>query len=476
MSFPKNFTWGAAAASYQIEGAWDTEGKGPSVWDMLCGQPGKVWEGNTGEVACDHYNRYVEDVQLMKNIGLKAYRLSVSWPRVIPHGVGSVNQTGLNFYDKLVDELLGAGIQPWVTLFHWDYPYDLFLRGGWLNSDSPKWFADYTAVIVDRLSDRVEHWMTLNEPQCFIGMGHSTGEHAPGLKLGMREVLAAGHNCLLAHGLSTQVIRSRAQKTPIIGWAPVGVAYFPAGQSADDAAAAKRGMEAVYGDNLWNNTWWGDPVVFGEYPEAGLRAYGKNAPRFPDSDMEVIKQPLDFYGCNIYQGTAVTAGPNGDPIAVPTHPGHPHTHFLWKRTPESLRWGPKFLAERYKLPIVVTENGLSCHDWVALDGRVHDTNRIDFLHRYLLQLHHAIEDGVDVQGYFQWSIMDNFEWAEGYKHRFGLVHVDYTTQERTLKDSAGWYSEVIRTNGENMLPKTSNCSSALPLPKLKAETLAGALS
>lgn len=451
MSFPKNFTWGAAAASYQIEGAWDADGKGLSVWDMLCRQPGRVWEGNSGQVACDHYNRSAEDVALMKQVGLQAYRLSVSWPRVIPTGAGAVNEKGLAFYDKLVDQLLGAGIEPWVTLFHWDFPYDLFVRGGWMNPDSPRWFADYTQIIVDKLGDRVAHWMTLNEPQCFIGMGHLTGEHGPGLKLGMTEVLLAGHHCLLAHGLGTQVIRARAKKKPIIGWAPVGIVSFPAGDRPEDGKAAFKAMEAVWGDNLWNNAWWGDPVVLGHYPENGLKAYGKHAPRFTDAEMKTISQPLDFYGCNIYSGAPTLMGDNGEPIGATYEPGHPHTHFLWKRHAEALRWGPKFLADRYKLPIVITENGLSCNDWVALDGKVHDAGRIDFLHRYLLELHHAIQEGVDVRGYFQWSIMDNFEWAEGYKHRFGLVHVDYTTQKRTLKDSAYWYSSVIKSNGETLL-------------------------
>ncbi len=449
-SFPSRFTWGAAAAAYQIEGAWNADGKGPSVWDMLSHQPGRVWEGHTGDVACDHYHRHREDIGLMSGLGLQAYRLSVSWPRVIPAGTGAVNAVGLGFYDRLVDELLVAGVEPWVTLFHWDYPYELFLRGGWLNPDSPKWFADYTAVVIDRLSDRVRHWITLNEPQCFIGLGHLAGEHAPGLKLGMKEVLLAGHHALLAHGLSVQTIRARAKQTPVIGWAPVGSVHYPISDSPEDHAAAWRGMNAVYGDNVWNNRWWGDPPVLGSYPEEGLRVYGSNAPKVRPGDMETICQPLDFYGCNIYSATPTRGGPDGKHHVAPLTPGHPHTHFLWKHTPESLYWGPKFLNEHYKLPVVITENGLSCHDWVSLDGQVHDGQRIDFLQRYLLALHRAIREGVDVRGYFHWSIMDNFEWAEGYKHRFGLIHVDYATQKRTLKDSARWFAEVIRTNGRHL--------------------------
>tara|TARA_R100000027_G_scaffold67501_1_gene66577 strand:+ start:1215 stop:2618 length:1404 start_codon:yes stop_codon:yes gene_type:complete len=449
-SFPKNFTWGAAAASYQIEGAWQADGKGESVWDMLSHQKGKVWDGHTGDTACDHYNRYKDDVQLMKQVGLKAYRLSISWPRVMPDGTGRINEAGLAFYDNLVDELLAAGIEPWVTLFHWDYPTELFNRGGWLNSESPQWFADYTAVIVDRLSDRVKHWITLNEPQCFIGLGHSTGSHAPGLKLGIREVLKAGHNSLIAHGLAVQTIRARAKTTPQIGWAPVGCVNYPATNKPEDIAAAYAVMDGVWSDNCWNNRWWGDAPVLGHYPEQGLQAYGKNLPKFKDSDFEIIKQPLDFYGCNIYHGKATKAGPDGKPILVEKEVGGPHTHFLWERSDDALYWGTKYLADRYKLPVVITENGLTMPDWVSLDGRVHDTHRIDFLQRYLLGLERAIEDGVDVRGYFQWSIMDNFEWAEGYKHRFGLIHVDYHTQVRTLKDSAYWYRDVIQSNGATL--------------------------
>jgi len=450
MSFPKNFTWGAAAAAYQIEGAWDGDDKGRSVWDMFAHQDGKVWEGHTGDVACDHFHRYREDVSLMREIGLRAYRLSLSWPRILPEGRGAISAAGLGFYDRLIDELLAHGIEPWVTLFHWDYPYELFLRGGWLNPDSPKWFGDYTAVVMDRLSDRVRHWMTLNEPQCFIGMGHHSGEHAPGLKLGFTEALLAAHHSLMAHGVAVQVIRALSKQPALVGWAPVGTGYYPDPDTPENRAAAWRGMQAVYPGHLWNSPWWGDPPVLGHYPEEGLQAYAADLPRFKSSDFDTICQPLDFYGCNIYHGGAVRAGPDGKEVAAPVPPGSPRTHFNWRVTPEGLYWAPKFLADRYKLPIVVTENGLSCADWVSLDGGVHDPTRIDFLHRYLLALHQAIEDGADIRGYFQWSIMDNFEWAEGYKHRFGLIHVDFETQARTLKDSARWYAEVIRTNGGSL--------------------------
>ncbi len=448
MSFPTNFTWGAAAASYQVEGAWNEDGKGLSVWDMLVRQPGKIWEGHTGDVACDHYHRYQEDASLMREIGLNAYRLSISWPRVIPEGRGAISGPGLGFYDRLVDELLANGIEPWVTLFHWDYPHELFLRGGWLNPDSPKWFADYVEAVVDRLSDRVAHWITLNEPQCFLHLGHFVGEHAPGLKLGLHEVLLATHHALLAHGLAVQSIRAHAKKKSLVGWAPVGWFCYPISDKVEDIEAGRRATMRVA--NGWNNTWYADPVVLGSYPEDGLQTFGSAVPRFPSSDLETMRQPLDFYGFNSYTGVPTKAGPDGEPIHPQLAPGHAHTLFLWKVTPEILYWGPKFMAERYKLPIVITENGMSNCDWVALDGGVHDGARIDYLDRHLRALGRAISEGTDVRGYFQWSIMDNFEWAEGYKHRFGLIHVDFETQTRTLKDSAHWYREVIRTNGENL--------------------------
>lgn len=446
-SFPKNFVWGAAAAAYQIEGAWDADGKGPSVWDKFTEQKGTVWQDQHGRVACDHYNRYPEDVALMKTIGLQAYRLSVSWPRVLPTGRGTVNEKGLEFYDRLVDELMAASIDPWVTLFHWDFPYALELKGGWLAEDSPKWFSDYTKVIVDKLSDRVTHWITLNEPQMFLSSGHQSGSHAPGMKMEMNKVLQAGHNALLAHGMSAQTIRANAIKPPKIGWAPVGACHYPATDTPEDRDTTMRAMEAVYPNTCWNNCWWGDPVVFGEYPQVGLEVYGDKAPKVKAGDFDIIKQPLDFYGCNVYSGLPTRTAADGTHEIVESIPGEDHTHFQWKVTPEALYWNSKFLAERYKLPIVVTENGLSCHDWVSLDGKVHDPQRIDFLNKYLLSLERAAKDGVDVQGYFHWSILDNFEWAEGYKQRFGLIHVDYTTQKRTLKDSAFWFNKVIETNG-----------------------------
>ncbi|WOO40084.1 GH1 family beta-glucosidase [Rubellicoccus peritrichatus] len=461
-SFPEDFTWGAAAAAYQIEGAWDEDGKGKSVWDAYCNEKGKIWDGDSGRVACDHYHRYSEDIEIMQAIGLQAYRLSVSWPRIMPEGKGAINTKGLEFYDRLIDELLEAGITPWVTLFHWDYPLTLDLQGGWLAEDSPKWFANYTEVVVDSLSDRVAHWITLNEPQCFVGLGHFVGCHAPGHRMGLAKALQIGHNALLAHGMATSIIRTQSKLQASVGWAPVGNSYVPATSNEQDRAAAIRGMEKVFPDSLWNNTWWGDPVVFGRYPEEGIEIYGDAMPKIGPDDFDIIQQPIDFYGCNVYTGIPCKAGDDGEPSEVKLPSGSPRTLFQWRMLPESIYWVSTFLHERYQLPLVITENGLSCHDWVCLDGKVHDSQRIDFMNRYLTQLHRAIEEGADIRGYFQWSIMDNFEWAEGYKHRFGLIHIDYETQARTMKDSAYWYKEIIQGNGTCIFNDSSS-AEAVPL-------------
>ena len=449
--FAKDFVWGAAAASYQVEGAAHADGRGLSVWDMLCRRPGAIWSGHTGDVACDHYHRSAQDVALMRDLGLTGYRFSVSWSRVLPTGTGRVNRKGLGFYDRLVDELCAAGVEPFLTLFHWDYPYDLYCRGGWLSPDSPKWFADYTTVIVKALSDRVTHWMTQNEPQCYIGLGHKDGIHAPGDKLALPEVLLATHHSLLAHGMSVKSIRAHARTKPFIGAAPVGVVRYPATRSAADINAARKAMFSMTPDgSLWNNTWWLDPILKGRYPEDGLRIYGRNVPKHARKDLAIMHQPLDFFGVNVYQGEAMRAGTNGKPESAEKEIGHPQTANKWPATPDCLEWGPKFFWERYRLPIYITENGLSNQDWIALDGKVHDPQRIDFLRRYLLALRRAADAGVPVKGYFQWSILDNFEWAEGYKERFGLVYVDYPTQRRIPKDSAWWYRDVAMSNGAHL--------------------------
>ena len=444
------FVWGAAAASFQIEGATREDGRGASVWDAFCQQPGRVRFGHGGDPGCDHYHRYQEDVALMASMGLQAYRLSVSWPRVMPQGRGAVNARGLAFYDRLVDELLARQIDPWVTLFHWDYPLPLYHQGGWLHPDSPKWFADYTAVVVEALSDRVKHWMTLNEPQCFIGLGHQVGEHAPGLRLGMADCLLAAHHTLLAHGLAVQTIRAVSKQPARIGAAPVGIIRFPDNpHSAADVAAARHATFAVERQDLWNNSWWTDPMLLGRYPEDGLSLFAADLPVIGATDLQTIAQPLDFYGVNIYHGERVRAAdtPAGYEVVAPAV-GRAATCMDWDVAPEALYWGPRLLHERYGLPLVITENGMANNDWVHSDGAVHDPQRIDFMRRYLGALKQAMADGVPVEGYFYWSVMDNFEWAYGYDRRFGLIHVDYATGQRRLKDSALWYRDLIQTNGQ----------------------------
>lgn len=449
--FPADFFWGAAAASYQIEGAAEEDGKGPGLWDMFCQRPGAIHEGNDGRVACDHYHRYPEDAALMGQLGLQAYRLSLSWPRLIPEGKGAINQAGFDFYDRLVDELLKNHVTPWMTLFHWDYPVALFQRGGWLNRDSADWFADYAAEVVSRLSDRVSRFFTLNEPQVYIGFGHLEGAHAPGLKLPMSQVLQAGHHTLLAHGRAVQAMRAAAKQPLTIGYAPVGMPKLPLSESVEDIELARRATFTITEQNSWNNTWWMDPVFLGKYPEQGLEFYGADAPKIHAGDLEVISTPIECFGVNIYQGTQVRPADNAFGFdAVPYPVGGPRTAFNWPITPEALYWGPRFFHERYGKPILITENGLSCRDWVALDGKVHDPARIDFTTRYLRELHRAASEGFDVKGYFHWSIMDNFEWAAGYRERFGLIHVDYETQKRTPKESYHWYKQVIVSHGRTL--------------------------
>ncbi len=448
MSFPDNFVWGCAAASYQIEGSTqDAKLSGESVWDMCCKKEGFVKGGDTGYVACDHYNRYQTDVEIMKSLSLQAYRLSIMWPRVLPEGTGKVNAAGMDFYERLVDSLLEAGIDPWVTLFHWDYPVALFNKGGWLNSDSSDWFADYVKLVVEKLSDRVTHWFTLNEPACFIGLGHQTGNHAPGLQLADREVNRAWHNALLAHGKAVKTIREFSKKPARIGAAPCFLTSVPATESQRDIEAARQYLFKIRDNSMFNASWWLEPVLSGKYPEDGLALFGENGPPIREGDMDIISQEIDFIGCNIYHSVTVKEDESGQPEVVSYPNDYPRTHFNWPVTPEALRWSSKFLYERYNKPIVITENGLSVNDWVAVDGEVHDPQRIDFLTRYISGVKEAIKQGVDIRGYFQWSIMDNFEWAEGFSQRFGLVHVDYNSQKRTIKDSGFWYKNLIESKG-----------------------------
>lgn len=453
MGFCKDFAWGTATSSYQIEGGAYENGKGIHIWDVFCKETGRIAGGQTGDIACDHYHRFREDVAIMKDMGLKAYRFSLSWSRILPNGTGKVNEAGIQFYNKLIDELLAAGIEPYITLFHWDYPYELYQKGGWLNAESVEWFGEYAKVVAEHFSDRVTKFFTLNEPQCFIGLSYLDGVHAPGVKAPLKDTFIMAHHVLKAHGMAVRMLRKYAKQEIQIGYAPTGSMSYPASSRPEDIEAARTHLFGLQEDDnnwTWNVSFWSDPVILGAYPKEVLERYGKYLPEITDEDMQLISEPIDFYGQNIYNGNQIRCGSDGQPELVRRYDGFPRTAIGWPITPECLYWGPKFLYERYKKTIFITENGLSCHDVISLDGKVHDPNRIDFLNRYLRCLKKAAEDGVDVRGYFQWSLMDNFEWHSGYGERFGLVYVDYITQKRILKDSAYWYRAVVETNGENL--------------------------
>ena len=448
MTFPQDFIWGAASSAYQIEGAAHEDGRGPSIWDRFCRKPGAVHRGESGDRACDHYHRYADDIALMQEIGIKAYRFSIAWPRVIPPGKDTVNRAGLDFYDRLTDRLLRAGITPFATLYHWDYPLKLHEAGGWLRRESPDWFADYVEAVVGRLSDRVRNWFTLNEPQIFVGMGYQQGIHAPGDRLTFPEVLTIAHNVLRAHGKAVQAIRGCSKTESRVGYAvAANEVAVPASDRDEDIRAARKAFSSITRQDCDNVTWWLDPVVFGRYPEDGVERFAQSMPSTDGNDMSAICQPLDFLGINVYFGKPYRAGENGLPEAVELPPGTISTASGWPVVPEALYWAPKFFSERYKLPLIIAENGMARDDFVSDDGGVHDPERIHFLRGYLKALRRACAEGIDVRGYFLWSILDNFEWAAGYSQRFGIVYVDYPTGRRIVKDSAHWYKEVIASNG-----------------------------
>ena len=450
MGFAKDFVWGAATSSYQIEGTGRDYGKGQNIWDVFTKEPGRVYEGHTGDIACDHYHRFREDVAYMKELGLKGYRFSIDWSRVLPEGTGKVNEKGIDFYNALIDELLEQGIEPYITLYHWELPYEIYKRGGWMNPEIVEWFGQYARLVAERFSDRVKYFFTLNEPQCFVGLGFLQGCHAPGVKAPLRDTFEMAHNALKAHGRAVQMLRAYGKQNVQIGYAPTSGMCYPEKETPKDIEAARKALFALPDDLsnwTWNVSWWSDPVILGKYPEEGMKKYEKYLPVITDKDMKLISQPIDFYGQNIYNGRCIRMGTDGRPEEVRRPAGFPKTATNWPVTPEALYWGPKFLYERYRKPIYITENGMACHDTVSQDGKVHDPNRIDFLARYLKNLKRAAEE-IDIRGYFQWSLMDNFEWDKGYAERFGIIYVDFETQERIWKDSAYWYRDLIRRNGD----------------------------
>jgi beta-glucosidase len=452
--FPREFLWGVGTSAYQVEGAVDEDGRSPSIWDRFCATPGKVADGDTGSVACDSYHRWREDLALMRRLGIRAHRFSVAWPRVLPLGTGAVNQKGLDFYDRLVDELLRAGITPFVTLYHWDLPVALADRGGWLERDVAAWFAEYTGVVARRLADRVKWWMTLNEPSVFTLHGFDNGSHAPGERRPMKDILRIAHNAMRAHALGVQALRAGVPDGRV-GWALSTQICCPASDAPGDVDAARLATLAMPTGDLWKTSWWNDPVLEGRYPEDGLRVHHADMPAGWEADLASMRQPVDYLGINLYGGYLFRAGADGAPELVRFPPGHPRSGVKWQRIlPSVMYWGPRHYHQRFGLPIVVAENGMSSSDWIFLDGQVHDAARVDYLHRALLELSRAVRDGVPVQGYYHWSLLDNFEWAEGFTQRFGLVHVNFATQRRTPKDSFELYRKVIATGGRALLGRT----------------------
>ena len=434
--FPENFLWGAASAAAQIEGAWDEDGRTPSIWDIATKK--QIKHGEDCHVACDHYHRFREDVAIMKALGLKSYRFSVSWSRVIPEE-GKINEKGLRFYSDLVDALIEAGIEPMVTVFHWDLPLWVYKKGGWKSSAVVSLFADYTRVLVEALSDRVTWWMTVNEPGCFIMNGYLQGVHAP-FKRDYFALSKLTRNCMLAHAAAVDVIRKYAKKSPKVGSAFSTGAFVPE-EETPGAIEDTRIKSVETGNGLMGNRWWLDPMLLGK----PVRAYGIF--HSDEKDMEKIRRELDFMGLNIY--TSFNYADWGKDVQKPK-PGMARNSLGWVIDERCMYWNVRFIYERYGLPIMITENGLAANDTVSTDGKVHDPQRADFIRRYLSQLSRAINEEIPVLGYQHWALLDNFEWAEGYDPRFGLVYVDYATQERIIKDSAWEYKKIIESNGAKL--------------------------
>ena len=443
--FKDGFVWGVATASAQIEGASKEDGKGVSNWDIYPTVDGLVYQNQTTDDGGDFYHHMKEDIALLGELGVNFYRFSISWPRIIPNGVGEVNPKGLEFYDRLLDELEKYHIEPYVTIFHWDYPFELTLKGGWLNPDSPKWFLEYTKVLVDHFKDRVKHWITINEPPCALDVGG----HPLNAKYSQKEKLQIIHNLLLAQGYAAKYVKENGG---LVGTA-ITFGFFAPNDpnNPDDIEATKQAIFKYEKTNNWKVSLWADQIVFGKYPDGYYVLNDESErPNITEEEMKIISTPIDFFGFNMYTGDPVKSDGNGG-YKVVYHPvGTPKTNMDWNVYPELMYWVPKFLYERYKLPLFIFENGVAITDIVSEDKKVHDSPRIEFLKLYLKNLRKAYEDGVDIRGYTLWSAFDNYEWFNGYQKRFGLVYINYQTKERIKKDSFDFYKEVIKTNGGNL--------------------------
>ena len=441
--FPDNFLWGAATSSYQIEGAWNEDGKGESIWDRFSHTPGKIVDGSTGDVACDHYHRWQEDLELMQSLGLQAYRFSIAWPRILPQGRGQVNQAGLDFYDRLVDGLLARNITPFVTLYHWDLPQALEDARGWPDRATAEAFVQYVEVVSARLGDRVKHWITHNEPWVAAFLGYGMGIHAPGAR-DFQQAAAAAHHLLLSHGWAVPVLRANSPE------ARVGITLnltdvVPASPSPQDYHAARE-LDAFL------NRWFLDPLYGRQYPADGMAWFEREhqvQPHFVKAgDLETIATPIDFLGVNFYTRHVARGPAEGNLPPTITTERSEFTEMGWEVAPRSLFRLLNRLHFDYQVPsIYITENGAAFADQLSADGQVHDPRRVAYLRAHLQAAHDAIQCGVPLQGYFVWSLMDNFEWAFGYTKRFGIVYVDFETQQRIVKDSGLWYREVISRNG-----------------------------
>jgi beta-glucosidase len=440
LQYPEGFLWGCATAAYQVEGGAKDDGRGPSLWDVFSHTPGKTHDGDTGDVADDSYHLYKEDVRLLKNLGVQTYRMSMSWSRIFPEGKGRVNQAGVDYYSKVVDELLANKITPYITLFHWDTPAGL--QGGWQNRDTSKAFAEYAAFITKKLGDRVKHWMTTNEFVCFTDLGYKVGQFAPGLKLGDAQVNQVRHHAILAHGLAVQAIRANTPSGTQVGLAENATVYVPIMETKEHIAAAQKATRL-------GNAPFLTALMEGKYIDAYLEREGANGPKVEEGDFKAISSPLDFVGINVYTPFFVRADDSKQgytEIAYPT--SQPHMASPWiLLAPECLYWAVRNVVDLWKIPaIFITENGCSSDDVITPAGRIDDVDRLMYLRNHITHLHRAVTEGYPVKGYFLWSLLDNFEWADGYSKRFGVHYVDFKTQKRTPKLSAEWYKNTIAQN------------------------------
>lgn len=439
--FPRNFVWGTAAAAPQIEGAARLDGKSDSVWDRFARRPGAILNGDTPDVACDHYHRFKGDFALMRKLGLRHYRLSFAWPRIYPNGDGAVNQRGLDFYSRLIDSLLEHDITPWVTMFHWDLPQPLEERGGWRSRVVPEAFATYADTIVKTFGNRVKNWITLNEIRCFTSLAYGGGGKAPGCREDAQTVNQTMHHALVCHGHAVRAVREHGGRGARCGLTDNCETVVPVSESEADIAAARAYF--VHG-----NLPILDPIYRGGYSSTYLRECGAARPKVARGDFDLISLPTDFLGLNIYSGAFIRRGKNGKPEVVKPSPSYPHADSAWLSIiPRALYWSPRYVTEVYgEKNIYITENGCGYDDDTVVGGECHDLHRIEYLRSYLRELHRAIADGAPVRGYFVWSFLDNFEWTDGYRRRFGIVHNDFKTQQRTPKLSAYWYRDVAAAN------------------------------